>query len=135
MGFRYGIHPDHVHVLCEGDADIDGFLALVDEIDEDPAFRTGLPLLIEDRNSNFNLNPSQTRRMARVFDEVRSRFSDRIAVVVVRNVHFGLGRATEILTEPMQFQFRVFRVLRDARYWLGIEEGSGTGTTEDHPTD
>ena len=77
-------------------------------------------LIIIDPSSDYS--PSR-EELQQFIDSIRflleNAFS-RIALVVSRDFHYGLGRMTEVFSEVENGQFRVFHDEQEARSWLSM---------------
>ena len=48
--------------------------------------------------------------------------SPKVAVVAPENISFGLARMYESFADTVRWEFRVFREIPDALFWMGLEE-------------
>lgn len=114
---RYRIDPPIIRIHLEepyGDAAVD---ALFRAVLADPAFRPGLDLLVE---VPVGRNPSAEaiRERAKLLAELSPRLGRRLALVVERDVDFGLGRMFGSFVDEAGLDVRVFRDAAEAEAWL-----------------
>jgi hypothetical protein len=86
-------------------------------------------LLILDPGSGYNPSIDEVRQFAGLLRQVLGEIFTHVALVVSRELHYGLGRMTEVITGFGKQGFRVFRTKEDALTWLNqvreIDEASG----------
>jgi hypothetical protein len=75
-------------------------------------------LLILDPGSGYNPSIDEVRQFAGLVRQVLGDIFTHVALVVSRELHYGLGRMTEVITGFGKEGFRVFRTEEDARSWL-----------------
>jgi hypothetical protein len=95
----------------------DGIESLT-KIQGDFRYSSATGLLILDPGSLMNPSTEETRRISLQFASLLGNPFLRIALVVSKLVHFGIGRMTEALTDPGKGRFKVFRSEREAREWI-----------------
>jgi hypothetical protein len=85
----------------------------------DPLYRPGMDVLIDGRRHESLLSADFIRRIAGG-PMARSGLDDepRWAIVVSREVAYGLGRMFAMLAEGSHIRVRVFRDIDDAEKWL-----------------
>jgi len=88
-----------------------------------------LHLLVVDEGSTFSPTRDGIKVLAGLMDRILEKDGARIAIVVTRIVHYGIGRIIEARAGHGG-QVRVFLKEEAARQWLGM---SGSG--EEIPTD
>ena len=77
-------------------------------------------LLIMDGGSTFSPTREGIRTLSTLMDEILSAEGVRIAIVVSKVVHYGIGRVIEARVEHGGERVRVFLKEEAARTWLGI---------------
>ena len=97
---------------------IDGFDVLT-KIQKNSKYSSATSLLILDPGSLMNPTMEETRKISTLFTTLLESPFLRIALVVSKMVHFGIGRMTEVLADPVKGRFKVFRNEEQARDWLG----------------
>lgn len=75
-------------------------------------------LLILDPGSGYNPSIDEVRQFAGLLRQVLGDIFTHVALVVSRELHYGLGRMTEVITGFGKEGFRVFRAKEDALAWL-----------------
>jgi hypothetical protein len=87
-------------------------------------------LLILDPGSGYNSSIDEVRQFAGLLRRVLGDIFTHVALVVSRELHYGLGRMTEVITGFRKEGFRVFRTKKEALMWLAqataIEDAEGT---------
>ena len=76
-------------------------------------------LLILDPGSGYNPSINEVRQFAGLLRRVLGDIFTHVALVVSRELHYGLGRMTEVITGFGEEGFRVFRTKEEAVVWLG----------------
>ena len=77
-------------------------------------------LIIIDPGSDYNPSDNELQQFISLIRLLLEKAFSRIALVVSRAFHYGLGRMTEALSETVNGQFRVFDDEEKARDWLSI---------------
>lgn len=77
-----------------------------------------VPLLLIDHSTEFDPSLDELERMVSLFEKYKKRFTNRVAYVVSKDVHYGLGHMLHILFSVTGIVFVPFRDLGDAREWL-----------------
>jgi len=75
-------------------------------------------LIILDSGSDYDPSREETLQFMNLISVLLENTFSRIALVVSKTFHFGLGRMTEAFSEPSTGQFRVFINEHKAREWL-----------------
>ena len=86
---------------------------------KDQDYRSGMRILFIDRGSEYNPPKQEPEDAARMLSSFVPKISDRIAIVVKKDVHFGIARMIEMHSESYGVTFEVFREEQAARNWLG----------------
>jgi hypothetical protein len=118
MGVSYRIEKDVAVVTNSGsftNLDVEEtLLALTQDQDCKP----GMRVLFIDKGSNYNPPEHGPKEAAYILDLLVPRISERIAIVVTKDVHFGIARMIEVYCEAHEVTFKVFRKEQAARHWL-----------------
>ncbi len=125
MGLTYSIERELVTVIAEGSFSVGDVHAAFAEIRSE--FERSLPLqiLIVDQGSEFEPNREQVQELARGWGEIFRDVPVRIALLVERDIHYGLGRMVSVYAEQHHLPFDVFRHSLDAMQWLAKGEAAG----------
>ena len=75
-------------------------------------------LIIIDSGSDYNPSREESLQFMNLISVLLDNTFSRIALVVSKTFHFGLGRMTEAFSEPSAGQFRVFINEQKAREWV-----------------
>jgi len=75
-------------------------------------------LLIIDQGSNYNPSREELQQFIDLIKLLLEKAFSRIALVVSKIIHYGLGRITEGFTEVEKGKFCVFTDEQEARNWL-----------------
>lgn len=84
-----------------------------------PSLYGGKKLLIIDYGTKFSPSTENVREFAQHIHTLFTDIFTRIALVVQKNFHYGLGRIAEVFSKAGEHQFGVFRDESEARKWLG----------------
>ena len=87
---------------------------------DNPSSYSNKKLLIVDSGSDFNPSREELQQFIDLIKLLLETTFSRIALVVSKIVHYGLGRITEGFTEVEKGQFCVFKDEQEARDWLSI---------------
>ena len=115
--YTYEIENDRALITFEGDLDNPQIRQAYEEVTSDPSFQPGSQVLVDDLESSYNPSMVEAQKLVAIF----ASFSDRIvqfAIVVRKEVHFGLGRMVEVYCESQGVNLRIFRELEEAQEWL-----------------
>ena len=111
-----------IHRVISGTVTSDEILASLTEILKHPDYQPGMKSLTDLRAIQHYASPQDVRQIANFIlgrgDEVRG---GKAAIVVAQDVSFGMARMLELLTESSPLSIGVFRDLKEAYEWLGIE--------------
>jgi hypothetical protein len=120
--YTYEIEKHRALITFEGDLDNDQIRQAYEEVTSDPSFQPGSQVLVDDLQSSYSPSIMEAQKLVKIF----SGFSDRIthfAIVVHKEVHFGLGRMVEVYCESQGVNLRIFRDLEEAQSWLDSPGG------------
>ncbi|MCP4573515.1 MAG: hypothetical protein GY838_14250 [bacterium] len=120
---EYEIHQrsGFVEVVTHGDGEAKVFQELLSEVLARPEWKPGVPVLID--HSDFNAGPLTVGEMSALADmigNVRVELgSSRMAILVVRDLEFGLGRMwLAFVEDKWSGTSDIFRSREDAVCWL-----------------
>lgn len=106
-------------------------LADKQKLTADPDFSPGLVELSDIRAvTDLAITPEGVARMVMQDEEDADKLgSHKLAIVVSKEVAFGLGRMYESMTQNNMPNVQIFREMEEARDWLGLppEDASGAG--------
>ena len=118
MGLTYSSEKELTTVNGEGSFDVgqirSTFSRIRSECDPSSRFR----ILIVDSGSEFNPTQEEILEFVDVWSALFRGFSIRIALLVEKDLHYGLGRVAEVYAENRTLPFRVFRHRSDAVQWV-----------------
>jgi hypothetical protein len=125
MPYRYEIDPAarRVIVVGEGDGDFASSVAFMRTLTADAAYRPEFDLLADLRGLEYTASSTEVQGFRRTFDELRTLFRGRIAVVVSGLVRYGIARMLSQTVESSGVRMEAFRDVDAARAWL--DEGRG----------
>jgi hypothetical protein len=124
MGLTYSIEKEFVTVLSEGSFDVEHVLSTFSRIRSECDTASPVRILIVDRGSAFDPTPDEIQEFVGYWSALFRDAHARIALVVEKEVHFGLGRMAAVYADSHALPFRVFRSRSDADRWL-LEGTSG----------
>lgn len=117
MPIRYEIKADFIEVVLDGHFGTDDIARTAKAVLEDPA-RGGLDrVLVDNRPSLEIATYEDVRERVELFRAMEATHFIS-AIVVDTQVHFGLGRMTEMLGERDGARIRIFRDYDEACRWL-----------------
>lgn len=119
MVFPIEINGNLTKVLCSGETVTHERITetMLHFLANAPRYR-GKALLILDPGSEYNPSLDEVRQFAGFLRQVLGDIFTHVALVVSRELHYGLGRMTEVITGFRKEGFRVFRTKEDALTWL-----------------
>jgi hypothetical protein len=118
MHYAIKLEGEIVVLTCNKEFNFaDGIEALI-KIQNNQNYSLATSLLILDPGSLMNPSMEETRKISGFFTSLLESSFLRIALVVSKMVHFGIGRMTEALADPGKGRFKVFRSEKEAREWL-----------------
>lgn len=108
-----------VRVRVEGSPSYDELLACFAAYTQDPRFRPGMPILVDDRARTESPSAQEIRRMAHDSKaQPQPVEGSRCALLVASDLQFGLSRMYELMMEGGPMEVRVFRDEDEAVAWL-----------------
>lgn len=120
--YSYEIENDRVVMTFEGDLDGQQIREAYREVMKDPAFGPGCQILVDDRATTFDPTMEEAQRLAEFFASMAGSVP-HLAVVVRKEVHYGIGRMVEVFCENKGISLRIFRDLDEAKTWLDRARG------------
>ena len=118
MGLTYSIEKDLTTVIAEGSFSVSHVHAAFAKIRSEFDGSTPLQILIVDHGSEFEPSREEVQELARGWGAIFRDVPVRIALLVDRDIHYGLGRMASVYAEQHDLPFDVFRHSLDALQWL-----------------
>ncbi len=118
MGLSYSIERDLITVIADGSFDVGHVHAAFSEIRAEFDGSTPLQILIVDHGSEFEPSREDVRELVRGWGAIFRGVPVRIALLVEKDIHYGLGRMASVYAEQHGLPFDVFRHSLDALQWL-----------------
>lgn len=118
MAITYKILKDHVVITTEGDFKSHDLNVKFGELVSDPKFTKGLNLLVHDLSTSFVPSSDEIENAAKFLESMLKNFAPKIAVVVNKEVKFGMGRMLENFCEMRKISLRVYKDIEEAQEWL-----------------
>ncbi len=128
MGLTYSIERELVTVIAEGSFSVADVHASFARIRSEFEGSAPLQILIVDHGSEFQPNREEVQELTRGWGEIFRDVPVRIALLVEKDIHYGLGRMASVYAEQHSLPFDVFRHSLDAMQWLASEKAAGRGT-------
>ena len=122
MGLTYSIEKELITVIAEGSFSVGQVHAVFSKIRSEFYGPTPLRILIVDHGSEFEPNREEVQELARGWSAIFREVPVRIALLVDKDIHYGLGRMTSAYAEQYDLPFDVFRHSLDALQWLSQRE-------------
>ena len=122
MGLTYSIEKELTTVIAEGSFSVGDVHAAFSEIRSEFDGSTPLKILIVDHGSEFEPSREEVQDLARGWGAIFRGVPVRIALLVDKDIHYGLGRMASVYAEQHDLPFDVFRHSLDALRWL--EQGA-----------
>jgi hypothetical protein len=122
MGMTYSIERELITVIAEGSFSVGDVHATFAKIRSEFSGSAPLQILIVDHGSEFEPNREEVQELARGWGEIFRNVRVRIALLVDKDVHYGLGRMASVYAEQYDLPFDVFRHSLDAMQWLAKKE-------------
>ena len=121
--YTYEIDSDRAVITFQGDLDNRMIREAYEEVLNDPAFQSGFQILADDRATTFDPSMEEAQELVEFFASLADSVP-QLAVVVRKEVHFGIGRMVEVFCENRGITLRIFRAIDEARAWLDAARGS-----------
>jgi hypothetical protein len=119
--FRIDAESGVVYTNVQGLVSADDILEALKSIMGHPEFRPGLNGLADLRNIEGDLFSGDVRKIAELMIEFRKKIgSSKTAVIVSKDVTFGMARTYQVFAEKSSIKTEIFRDKDEALQWLGI---------------
>ncbi len=110
-----------VNIQTKGDGDARGIITFFKDIVAHPQWKPGLKILLDHRKLKIDtLKMDGIQSISTFFKQIGPKFGDgKLALVMQRDIDFGLARTWEILTaDDVDIAIAVFRSIDEASRWL-----------------
>lgn len=77
-----------------------------------------VPLLLIDHSTEFNPSSNELETIVSLFEKYQLHFKRRVALVVSKDVHYGLGHMAHVFFSLIGIDFLPFWNMGAAREWL-----------------
>ena len=118
MGLTYSIEKDLTTVIAEGSFSVGHVLTAFTKIRSEFDGTTPLQILIVDHGSEFEPLREEVQELIEGWGAIFRDVPVRIALLVDKDIHYGLGRMASVYAEQHDLPFDVFRHSLDAMQWL-----------------
>jgi hypothetical protein len=118
MGMTYSIEKDLTTVVAKGSFSVGDVHAAFSKIRSEFDGSTPLQILIIDQGSEFEPSREEVQELVGGWGAIFSDVPVRIALLVDKDIHYGLGRMASVYAEQHELPFDVFRHSLDALQWL-----------------
>ena len=124
MGLTYTRSDDLVLVSAQAGEpfDVEEIWSIFSEIRSGHDPGRPLRILIVDPGSEFNPSAADVKRVVGLWSGLFEGVPTRVALVVARDLHYGLGRMIAVFAEGIHLPFGLFREEEAARAWLAEPE-------------
>ena len=124
MGLTYSIEKELTTVIAEGSFSVGHVHAAFSKIRSEFDGSTPLQILIVDHGSEFEPSREEVQDLARGWGSIFRDVPVRIALLVDKDIHYGLGRMASVYAEQHDLPFDVFRHSLDALQWLSQDDSA-----------
>jgi hypothetical protein len=118
MGLTYSIEKEFATVIAEGAFGVGDVHTAFSNIRSEFDSSRPLQILIVDHGSEFEPSREEVQELARGWGAIFHGVPVRIALLVDKDIHYGLGRMASVYAEQHDVPFDVFRHSLDALHWL-----------------
>ena len=118
MGLTYSIEREFATVIAEGSFSVAELHAAFSKIQSEFDGSAPLQILIVDHGSEFEPSREEVQELARGWGVIFRDVPVRIALLVDKDIHYGLGRMISVYAGQHDLPFDVFRHSLDALQWL-----------------
>jgi 3'-phosphoadenosine 5'-phosphosulfate sulfotransferase (PAPS reductase)/FAD synthetase len=118
MGLTYSIEKELTTVIAEGSFSVVHVHAAFSKIRSEFDGSTPIQILIVDHGSEFEPSREEVQDLARGWGSIFRDVPVRIALLVDKDIHYGLGRMISVYAGQHDLPFDVFRHSLDALQWL-----------------
>ena len=108
-------------VTTQGDGHVDGFIAFFKELVSHPQWKSGSRILMDHRELHIDgIKMNGIEIISQFFKGIGPKLGGgKLAMVMKREIDFGLARAWEILTaDDVEIEIEIFRSFTEASQWL-----------------
>ncbi len=119
MGLSYSTRDAIVTLVADGDFDLDQVASAFSEICATSQPSSSVRVLIDDGGSSFTPDTPDLKALVHLWSGLSEVTPLRIALLVARRLHYGLGRMLGVFAEGRGFSFSVFSDRAAALDWLG----------------
>ncbi len=126
MGLTYSIEKELTTVIAEGSFSVGDVHAAFSQIRSEFDGSTPLQILIVDHGSEFEPSREQIQQLVSGWSAIFRYVPVRIALLVDKDIHYGLGRMASVYAKQYDLPFDVFRHSLDALQWLSQREAEGS---------
>jgi hypothetical protein len=108
-----------VRTTFRGQVDIEEVVRALEDVLHRPDFRPGLNGIVDLREGDIDTQARDVKRLATMMERYRAQIGkSRTAIVVARDVTYGMARMYQAYAESTSIETMVFRSLDDAHRWL-----------------
>jgi hypothetical protein len=118
MGLTYSIEKEFAMVIAEGSFSVGDIHAAFSKIQAEFDGSAPLQILVVDHGSEFEPSREEAQELASGWGAIFRDTPVRIALLVDKDIHYGLGRMVSVFAEQHDLLFDVFRHSLDALQWL-----------------
>jgi hypothetical protein len=118
MGLTYSIENELTTVIAKGAFSVRDVHASFAKIRSEFDGAMPLKILIVDRGSEFDPSQKEVQELAKGWGDIFRDVPVRIALLVDKDLHYGLGRMASVYAEQHDVPLDVFRHSLDALQWL-----------------
>jgi hypothetical protein len=118
MGLTYSIEKEFAMVIADGSFSVGDILAAFSKIQSEFDGSAPLQILIVDHGSEFEPSREEARELASGWGAIFRDIPVRIALLIGKDIHYGLGRMISVYAGQHDLPFDVFRHSLDALQWL-----------------
>ena len=123
MGVDYRIEEGVAIVTNSGSFTNQDVEETLHALTRDQDCKPGIRVLFIDKGSDYSPRKHGAEEAARILGLLVPNISERIAIVVTKDLHFGIARMIQVYCEDHGVAFRVFREEQAARNWLVEKPG------------
>jgi hypothetical protein len=124
MGIRYSIDASRalVHVIGTGRLTMPEMIVVVDQIADDPRFRSDFPVLFDIRDTEYTAELNDGNEFVAALDRRESAFQKRFALILPPSLQL-LGTLFCLLAQVKGIdRIKCFTAMRDAHEWIGLSK-------------
>ena len=118
MGLTYSIEKELTTVIGEGSFSVSQIHTAFSKIRSEFDGSTPLKILIVDHGSDFEPSREEVEELVRGWGAIFRDVPVRIALLVDKDIHYGLGRMASVYAKQHDLPFDVFRHSLNALQWL-----------------